>query len=118
MGANIPSSDIDEISDGNFLVKSQNEYIWFNSFYQILICPIVIVWLGSNQSHLEGKHIMAVYSNTEFGWNKLPEVYRDNPILNMGIDNIIYSRNVSVLLVDTMQDNNSIPQEDRQDQEE
>jgi len=88
----IPSSDIDELGNGCFLVNSQSNTIL--AYHVNLRCETdmpscdCIDW---KTSHLPCKHMMCIFQNyTAWNWNALPEPYRLNPFISLDLeDNIV-----------------------------
>ncbi|CAC5366366.1 unnamed protein product [Mytilus coruscus] len=83
--ANIPNEDIDDVGQGQLLVKSRNgsslvQFLQTNTGLPHCDC------LGWNNSHLICKHFMAVLRNSEqLGWMALPVRYREYSLLNLDL---------------------------------
>lgn len=92
--ANIPAEDVDDMGGGNFLVKSQQGgqqsmiltyQVGFGQLDTDMPHCDCIDW---KRSHLLCKHFLAVFRHTNFGWNRLPNIYKHNPILNLDLEHI------------------------------
>lgn len=87
--ANISVDDIDQIGEGQFLVKSQTPgcsqvyTVNFSPGDFPIPCCSCDDW---RKHHLICKHFCAIFRHTPWKWEQLPEEYRNNPFITLDDD--------------------------------
>lgn len=94
---NISEDDIDHIGEGQFLVRSQTPES--SQVYTVNFSPGEFPLPSCScedwrKYHLICKHFCAVFRNTPWKWEKLPEEYRNNPFITID-DDVVHIFNSS-----------------------
>lgn len=83
----ISADDIQELSDGLFIVKSQTKdsapyRVSFGNDSQSPYCECQ----DFVKNYLPCKHFLAVFTHTDYNWNSLAEAYKNSPYVNLDND--------------------------------